>query len=134
MTTKRVIKKCFATIDGNDMKPYFSEIVINAEIEEVEGTTLESDFRDYDAGLEKNRMRGTIRHDEAMAAEGILWPLRGTKVPVVVRFKDAASSPTNPEYSGTLLVLGMPLGGGVGTVMESSVDWPICSTLTRTAA
>jgi len=132
MATKLVIKDPVLTIDGNDISTYVSSLTLNAEIEEQDGTAFGDGVRDYEAGLESNSAQITIKHADAMSAlEGILWPLRSTKVILVARFKAAAVGTDNPSYTATVLVGSLPLGGQVGSIMESSVTWRLCSTITR---
>lgn len=55
---------------------------------------------------------------------GILWTAIGTdskELPFVVRLRTGVESPTNPQWSGTLVVSGADVGGNVEELSTGSI-------------
>jgi hypothetical protein len=119
--------------DGSDLSSHLDSITINANIEELDGTTFLVTAKDSEAGLEDNTLQLNFKMPKSLSAlDGVIWPLRGTKVFFAARLKDEAIGVDNPEWQGQVLIAGAyPIGGGVGTVATQSLTWRICTVLTR---
>lgn len=119
--------------DGSDISAYVKSITGNFNIEELDDTTFGAPAKSMAAGLEDNTIQFNVQDADSMSAlEGVLWPLRGTKVYVAFRPKNAAVSTDNPEYQFQCLVAGtFPVGGQVGQISEKSFTWRIVSVITR---
>ena len=131
---KIVLTDAYIYINGaTDISSDVSALTLNADIEEVDGTCFSTGYRDFDAGLENATLSMTLKHPTDMSTlDGVIWPLRGTKIAFLIRPTSDAVGTDNPQYSGTVLVAGSyGLGGSVGGSMDTSITWKVCSVVTR---
>lgn len=128
MATDITIVNGVVTIDGDDFSDAITKVVLAAAADEVEiPATLAGPKSSRKGGvkytleLEYLSSPGTAQLaealDEALAADGLL--------PYTVKLTDGAISATNPEYSGTLVVLGNQLGGDAEGLSTGSVTFPL---------
>jgi len=133
---KLVIINPTVSIDGNDLSAAVSKVVIKGQIEMQEATTAgDLGVKTEEFGLEDNMLEISFRHTaDSSLLEGILWPLKGSKVAFSV--SKAAANPgtlANPSYTGTVAVSGFDIGGQVGQQSTADVSWRIVTPITRTA-
>ncbi len=133
---KIVMKSPTIEIDSNDLAAYIGGLTLNADIEEVDVTTFGAPARDFQAGIENPTLQLDLVHPEAMSSlDGVLWPLRGTRVSFTIRHQSGAIGTDNPEYTGTILIAGSyALGGSIGAAMTSSVTFKVVSVVSRATA
>ncbi len=122
---KLVLRDCFISVDGVDLSDHVSSVTVTLEKDEIETTAFTGQGRERVAGLNNDNFELNFQQDfDAASVDATLFPLWDgeSEFVVLVRPTSAAVSATNPEYSGTCVLLNyQPLAGGVGELSETSV-------------
>lgn len=124
------------TVNATNLSTFVTSMTLNVEVEELEKTAMGELWRSRLGGLKDYSLDVEFNSDFAVSAvDATLWPLLGTVVPFTIRATTAATSTTNPEYAGSLLISQLtPLDGGVGDLAKNSVTWPGSAALVRNTA
>ncbi|HEY9391369.1 MAG TPA: hypothetical protein VIR27_16590 [Mycobacteriales bacterium] len=126
-----------ATVGGTDLSDHLTKITLNVKADAADTTTFGSGgWRSRIGGLKDWSAALTFNQDfSASELDSILWPLLGTVVTFVGKPTSGAVSPTNPSYSGSLLVEEYtPFDSTVGDLAQLSVTWSGAGVLTRATA
>jgi hypothetical protein len=124
-------------LNGVDLSSVAKSIGLNVEAEEKETTAFSATgFKSHIGGLKGGSLSITFNQDfAASSVDATLWPLLGTVVSFAVKPVNAATSATNPSYSGEILVTGYsPIANGVGDLAEVQVQFPTTGVVTRATA
>lgn len=129
----------FAFIDGRlevnavVLSTYCRGVTLNVTADELDDTAFGDTYRSRIGGLKDWSVAPEFNQDfGASATDVTLFPLLGTVVTVKVRPTSAIISPTNPEYSGSVLISQHnPFGNSVGDLATMSVTWPGAGTCAR---
>lgn len=129
----------FAFIDGSlvfnsvTLTTFVTSMSLNVELEELEDTAMGDVWRNRLAGLKDYTLDVEFNSDfAASAVDATLWTAFGLIVPFTIKATTAATSATNPAYTGGLLVSQLaPIGGSVGELGKVSVTWPGSGALSR---
>ena len=107
------------------------------EVEEKDVTNYKSlGWKEVIGGLKSGTLACEWLQDYAATKlDAIMWPLLGTVVPFSVRADQAAVGPSNPSYSGNILISGWsPITGSVGDEATVSQDFPTSGAVARATA
>jgi hypothetical protein len=125
---KVVLKECFIEVDGVNFSDHISSVTINLSKEEIDTTNFGGAGKERAHGLRDDSFELNFQQDfDAASVDATLYPLydEETEFNVTVRPRPGAASATNPEYSGTCILLEYsPLDGSVGELSETSVTFP----------
>ncbi|WP_030487269.1 hypothetical protein [Micromonospora chokoriensis] len=121
------------TVNAVNLSQFVRQATINASADQLDDTAMGDTFRSRLGGLKDWTIALEFNEDYAAGAvDATLWPLLGTVVTVTVKATSAATSATNPLYSGPVLVSGhTPVGGSVGDLATVGVTWQGAGPLTR---
>lgn len=126
---KLVLRDCFIEVDAVDFSDHISSVTVNLRKDEIDTTAFTGQGRERTAGLNDDSFELNFQQDfDASSVDDTLYPLWDgeTEFQVVVRPTSAVVGPTNPEYTGTCILLEyMPLAGSVGELSETSVTLPV---------
>lgn len=128
MATTITIVNGPVTIDDVDYSDAITKVILHAVADEVEIPARLSQPKSsrkggvkYSIELEYLSSPGTDQLAEALdvaiSADG--------ELPFTAKLTDAATSATNPEYSGTLVVLSNDIGGDAEGLSSSSASFPL---------
>ena len=127
----------FVSVAANDISTYVrsSELQVNGETVDVTAMSSAS-WRAFVAGLRSWSVPVTCNTDVAVGLlDSILWPLYQTSVAVVLRPTSAVIGTSNPQWSGSaILVPGTIFGGSVGDASTTSFVLQGTGALTRATA
>lgn len=132
-----VLTNASIVLGGSDISDHTSSVEFEYEADEVETTCFgPSGHRTRVGGLKDGSVKITVKGDYAAASiDSILFPLIGTVPTIAIKAVNAATSATNPLYSGSVLVSKlMPVTGNVGDLVEFDLSWPTSGTITRAVA
>ena len=132
-----VITSPVITINGVDLSDHIDSVEINDETADVKTTNFGSSGNETRVGgLKSGSITISIQQDYAAGkVDATFWAARGTAVTVTVKATSAATSATNPLYSGSYLVTQQkPVSGKTGDLSVQSVTWPRTGDLTRTTS
>jgi hypothetical protein len=125
---KFVLRNCFIEINGVDLSDHISSVEVSLKKQAVDTTNFSGGGKEQIAGLKDDEFTVTLQQDFAAAeVDATLYPLYDleTEFEVRVRPTSAAVSATNPEYTGTCILLEyQALTGKVGDLSEIKVKFP----------
>jgi len=122
-----------ATVDLTD---WVKSLRITYQADAPEITASGDDPREYLGGLKNWSMEVELNQDrDASAVDATMFDIVGTVVAVTAKATDAATSATNPEYQGDVVVTSyQPIGGSIGEVETTPITLQGTGTLTRAVA
>jgi hypothetical protein len=131
----RILKDVFFSFDGVNLSSFCKEISLTYEVDERDVTTMPDSTVESFPGLKKWRITAKLLQSFASAeVDETLFPLIGDEAgaAVIVRVTSAAKSATNPEFTGTGILLKYPpISGSVGDLHEVDIEIAAASALSR---
>lgn len=130
----RVLVDGFISVGGTDLSDHATSITLSYDADEVPTTAMGGTTHTATGGLLRWEVTVEFNNDEAASTVAqTLFPLVGTTSALIVRpDKSEGVGSTNPNYSGTgLLVSFPPLGGSVGELSKTTARWVSAGTLSR---
>lgn len=126
---KLVLRDCFIEVDGTDFSDHVSSVTVNLNKDEIDATAFTGQGRERVHGLNDDSFELNFQQNfDAASVDDVLFDhwAEETEFLVVVRPTSAPVSATNPEYTGTVILLAyQPLAGSVGELSETSVTFPV---------
>jgi|SRR5688572_440715 len=125
---------CVFTLNAVNLSTFTTSLSIEVEVDDQETTAFGGNgWRSKIGGLKEYTISVDFFQDfGASAVDATVWPLLGTTVAWTAKATSNATSSTNPQYSGSVLVAEYaPLDGDVGDVSTTSVSWPGTGALAR---
>lgn len=112
-----------AGVDGTDISAYVESATVNGPLTELVSTCFGDGATNNEAGLEDPSLQLNLVEGAAMSGlDGVLYPLRGTKIFVSVKTKTGSISTDNPAFQNKLLLAGnYSWGGAVNTLAKKSI-------------
>jgi hypothetical protein len=107
--------------------------VLTVDVDQLDPTAMGDGWKKVLGGLKGANLALNLIDDMAAArTDALLWPLLGTIVTFLVRPTTAAVSATNPNYTGSILIASLSVGGQVGELaMKSGLTFPCDGAVTR---
>jgi hypothetical protein len=129
-------KDASVVLNSVDLSAHVRQVTLNVSADELDDTAMGDTFRSKIGGLKDWSVSLEFNSDfDAGAIDATLWPLLSSTATIAIKPTSAAPSPTNPLYSGPVLVSQVnPIGNSVGDLATVSVQWPGAGTLSRTTA
>lgn len=120
-------------VNGVNLSAWAKSIVIDTGVDKLDDTFMGDTTRSNLGGLLTWSIKVDFAQDYASSTvDPTLSPLHGTTTTVVVKPTSGAVSATNPSWTGTALVdYKQPVGGQVGELHMTSVEFSSAGTLTR---
>lgn len=121
-----VITNEFCRINGVDLSDHLTKAELQINTNAVNATAMSAaGWEAVLGGLKNWQVSLDIQQDYAAAkTDATIWPLVSTLVTVELKPVNAATSATNPLYSGTVLVSDYkPIVGSVGELSVVSFTW-----------
>lgn len=117
------------TIAGTNVSDHVTAIDMPIEYAEVDQTAMGDDATNFLAGLANATVTVGLHQDYASSSvDSLLWTNKGTAVTVTVKATSAATSATNPLYSGSFLMSRVnPVPGQIGSLSTLTLTWPLAS-------
>ncbi|MFE4397208.1 MULTISPECIES: phage tail tube protein [Streptomycetaceae] len=124
----------YLNIAGNVLNEYAKKAELAIECEEKDVTTyVSSGWKVSIGGLKSGTLGLELLQDFAAGKlDSIMWPLLGQVVSFEVRPTQAAVGPSNPKYSGQILIKEwQPISGSVGDEATAGVSYPTSGEVVR---
>lgn len=135
---KKVIKGAFLSLGGTDYSAQVKSATLTISASEVDVSNFATG--DWSEMLVAN-LKGTlaiewVKDADLSGLDAAMWTALGTDAGVTfaLRVDDAAKSPTNPEFTGTVKVTTWGVGGSVGQAFGGSTSWPVSGAVTRSTS
>ncbi|MEV4271930.1 radical SAM protein [Micromonospora aurantiaca (nom. illeg.)] len=121
------------TVGGTDLSSYVRQVSLSMQADQLDDTAMGDTYRSRIGGLKDWSVNLEFNSDFAAGAvDATLFSLYGTVVTVTIKPTGAATSGTNPMYSGPVLISAHnPIGNSVGDLATNSVTWQGAGALAR---
>lgn len=127
-------RNAFIEINGQNLSSNFSSATLDFKAEMLDETAFGDFSRIHKGGLFDWSLNMKAHQDFA-AVDAVLWPLVGTTVCFEIRPQNICSTGINPRYSGIGIIdTYTPMGGDVGTLLDTPVNIQSASDLSRDTA
>jgi hypothetical protein len=120
-------------INSVNLSDHATSLTLTLDVDEQETTAFGATFRARVGGLKDGKL--DIEFNEDFAASNVdatIWAALASVVPFTAKATSAATSATNPEYQGSILINShVPIDGSVGDLAKVKVSWPTTGAVTR---
>jgi hypothetical protein len=128
---KLVLTDANITLNSTDISSNVASVTLSSSAAEVETTAFGQGAVTRVGGLKDNSVTLAL-HNDYSAVEGLVYPLIGATVTIVIKPNGTAVGTANPSYTATVLVTEWtPVNGAVGELNTADVTWPISGTITK---
>jgi hypothetical protein len=126
-------RNAYFWLNGVDLSSHFAELTLNYGSETLDETAFGDTVRTNKGGLITWSLSGRAHQDfGAGAVDATLFSLVGTTTCFELRPHNTCSTTINPRYDGIgVLSNYSPLGGAVGTLLDTPFELGAASTLNR---
>lgn len=119
-------------ISGVDLSDHVSEATVTRHVDDVEVTSMGDFSHTRIPGLREDKFDVTFFADfAANSVDAVLSGLMtaGTVFNMTVKATSATTGPTNPIFSGSVVMVGdyTPIAGAVGDASSTSVSFPVAA-------
>lgn len=131
--TVLVLTDVKVVINSVNLSDHATSLTLTIDVDEQETTAFGATFRARVGGLKDGKLDVEFNQDFAAAnVDATIWAALGTVVPFTAKATTAATSATNPEYQGNVLINAhTPIDGSVGDLAKTKISWPTTGTVTR---
>jgi len=121
------------TINGVDYSDHLQSSVLTVSAAKLDATDFASGgWEEVFGGRKSGTLALTFLDDVAdNDVDEELWALLGTVVAFTVKAAAGATSTSNPEYQGYVLIEAHSIGGGVGELATKSLTFSTSGAITR---
>jgi hypothetical protein len=117
------------------LSAYCDDVSISRSFETGETTTFGSSAKSYIMGLSDATISVSGKFDAngATSVDGLLGPVLGSSTLIGFRYKvsSAATSATNPAYTGNALLTSYDISSSVADVITFSAEFQVTGAVTR---
>jgi hypothetical protein len=125
----------YLVVNSVNLSDHVKSVALSVEVAALDSTAMGDTYTENIGGLKSGSLAITFNDDFAASnVDATIWPALGTVVTFELRPTSAAVGATNPKWTGSILVSGTSVGGGVGELGAKSVTWPTSGTVTRAIA
>lgn len=125
------------TFNAVDLTDHVKSVTLSMEAAQLDSTAMGDTWVEQTGGLKSGTLAITFNDDYAASSvDTTLWSAfnTGTVVTFSTKPTSAATSATNPSYSGSVLPSQHSIGGGVGELAAKTVSFPLSGAVTRATA
>ena len=129
-----VLTDALFTYNGTDLSDHVRAVRMNYAADEVETTAMGDTTHEVIGGLKSWDAEVELNNDEAASSVmATLFSLVGSTATIVIRpSKTTAVGATNPNYTGTALLVSLPpIAGGVGELSTTTASFRSSGALSR---
>lgn len=134
--TPTVLTDGVIIIGSNTISDHGNKIELPITVDVVETTTFGQTYKTKAAGLKEAMLNISLVNDFATSnLDSIMFPLLGTTQTFSIRATSAATSTSNPAYTGSVIIAGWtPLSGSIGQLVQIDMSFPTTGTISRVTA
>jgi hypothetical protein len=128
-----VLNDAVVTVNGTDLSDWVKAVRIDYEAEAHDDTVMGDNTKSSKGGLKQWSGQIDFLQDYAASAPDVtIFSIIGTVVTIAGKPTSSAVGATNPNYTGSALLLGYaPLSGNVGQLAETSLKFTSAGDLSR---
>lgn len=128
----------YISLAGNVISDHCTKVEFPVEADDLDVTAFGGVWRSRIAGLLDGTLNLSLNQDYAASSiDSIMWAAFIARTPIAfeIRPTSAAASPTNPKWTGTVIMTGYsPISGDVGAVDQFDVSFPVAGPAARATA
>jgi hypothetical protein len=131
-----VYRNAYVWINGVDYSADMAEVSLTYSAEMLDETAMGDDTRIRKGGLKVWSMDFSAHQDFSSAHVGAnLFALVGTTTCIELRAQNTCTTAINPSFSGIAILENFPpLGGGVGSLLDTKFSMQSAGTLSRASS
>lgn len=130
-----VFTDAYLAVNSVDQSDYVKSVTLNMEVDAQDPTTMGDTWKENIAGLKSATLE--VEWVDDMTDDLIdedLFAIFGTVVTFELRPTSSVVGPSNPKYTGSVLINSHSLGGAVGELAMKKSSWPVSGTVSRATA
>jgi hypothetical protein len=125
----------YLSINAVVLSDHVKSAVLTVDTESLDATAMGPGWKAAVGGLKGGQLAITFNDDYAASnVDATIWAALGTVVAFEVRPDAGAVSPTNPKFTGSVLIAQTAVGGSVGELAAKQVTFPTSGAVTRATA
>lgn len=125
----------YLVVNSVNLSDHVKSVTLTVDVAQLDTTAMGDTWTEQIGGLKSGSIAVTFNDDMAASnVDATIWPALGTVVTFELRPTSSAVGATNPKWTGSVLISGTSVGGGVGELAAKSVTWPTSGTVTRATA
>lgn len=126
----------YCALNGADRSADLKSAVLTVDAAQLDTTDFASaGWVEAIGGLKSGTLALNFQDNVADSGlDDLLWAILGTVVTFEVRPTSASVGPSNPKYTGSVLITGHSIGGAVGELAMKSLSFPTSGAVTRAEA
>lgn len=123
-------------INSVNLSDHGTSLTLTIDVDEQETTAFGATHRARVGGLKDGKLDLEFNQDFAASnVDATIFAALGTVVPFTAKATSGATTATNPEYQGNVLINShVPIDGSVGDLSKVKLSWPTSGTITRAVA
>lgn len=131
-----VYRNAYLWINGVDYAADCAELSVTYSAEMLDETAMGDDTRIKKGGLKNWSIEATFHQDFSAAHVGAnMFALVGTTTCIEVRPSNTCTTSINPSFSGIGILENFPpMGGGVGSLLDTKASFQSAGTLSRASS
>lgn len=131
-----VWRDAFLSVNDKNLSAYVQELTLNYSAEQLDATVMGDDTRVNKGGLKNWSVDATFKQIlTTNGPEDVLFNLVGSSCTIVIKPTNAATTDSNPSYTGVASLENYsPGGGAVGVLHQASATFQNAGTLARSVA
>ena len=125
------------TLNGVNLTDHVKSVSLEIEGAEIDTSSITSDLDEGVLGRKSFSLSVEAMDDFAAGStDATVWGAfnTGTAIPFTFKATSAATSATNPQWSGNVLPSKSPVGGGAGDLLTKSLSLKGTGAITRAVA
>lgn len=131
--TPTVITDAVLIIGANTISDHADKVELPITVDIVETTAFGQTYKTKAPGLKSAMLNISLINDFSTSnLDSIMFPLIGTTQTFAIRATSAATSTSNPAYTGSVIIGGWtPFTGSIGTLVKVDYSWETTGTIGR---
>lgn len=131
-----VLTDASVTVNAVNLSGMVRKATVKAMADEQDSTAMGAQYKGRKGGLKDSTVSLEFNQNfDAASVDATLWAALGTVVTVVVKPTTAATSATNPAFSGPMLLKEYsPIDGEVGSMATAGAEFTGAGLLSRLTA
>jgi hypothetical protein len=122
----------YLVLNSVNLSDHIKSVALTIDVAQLDSTAMGDTYTEMIGGLKSGSLAITFNDDFASGSvDATIAAALGTVVTFELRPTSAAVGATNPKWTGSVLVAGNSIGGGVGELGAKSVTFPTSGTVTR---
>jgi hypothetical protein len=134
---EKVLLNLHLTLGSDELTANLKGATLALDSTQLDSSAMGDNWQENKQGLKMGTLQFRVNDDfTASSIDSILWNAysTGTAVTFTVKPEDAATSTSNPAYSGSVMPKTYTMGGDLDTLAAKDLTWPVTGAVARATA